>query len=316
MLSRKEKIAIIGAGNVGEAVGYTLMLKKQASDIVFIDLDEKRAEGSALDIAHATTFAGQAEVRRGGYDECADADIIVITAGARRKPGQTRLDLAKTNVSIITGITKSIMEYATNPIIIVVSNPVDLNTYVVQKVSGLPANQVIGTGTTLDTARFRSMIAEQCGVDVNDVMAFILGEHGDSQCAIWSNVTIAGEDIKSFLAANPEIGELDYDEITAKTRDAGAVVIANKGATVFGIAMSTTKIIEAIRGNDKTIMPVSHVIQDEFKGVKDLAISVPCMLDRTGICKVLDYSMNDQELAAFKASADTLRKFVDDTLAQ
>ena len=173
-ITDKSKIVIIGAGNVGEAVCYTLMVRRQASEIVLVDINGDRAEGSALDIVHGTAFFHQVKVRNGGYEDCADAQIIILTAGVARKPGQTRLDLAKTNVSITRDIARRIMQYAVNPILVVVSNPVDVLTYVVQQETGLPANRVIGSGTSLDTARFRQMIGEACGVDVSNVTAYIL----------------------------------------------------------------------------------------------------------------------------------------------
>ena len=166
---QRNRIVVVGSGNVGEAIAYTLMLRRQASEIVLVDLNEARAEGSALDIAHGTAFFRQVKVRKGSYEDCAEAQIIIITAGIARKPGQTRLDLAKTNVSIIKSITKSIMEYAKDPLIIVVSNPADIMTYVIQKESGLPSERVIGSGTGLDTARFRYLISKACKVDVCDV---------------------------------------------------------------------------------------------------------------------------------------------------
>ena len=233
----KSKIVVIGAGNVGEAIGYTLMLRRQASDIVLVDLNEKRAKGSALDIAHGTAFSRQSRIRMGGYEECADAETIIITAGVARKPGQTRLDLAKINVGIIRSITENIMRYADNPLIVVVSNPVDISTYIVQQTSGLPANRVIGTGTSLDTARFRYLLSEACKVDVCDINAYVLGEHGDSQVAIWSSAAVGGEPILDFINRNNIV--LDQDTIAQKAKDSGAKVISLKGATFYGIAMTT-----------------------------------------------------------------------------
>ena len=192
MKAHKDKIVVIGAGNVGEAIAYTLMVRVQANDIVLVDINEDRAKGAALDIAHGTSFFKQVWVRQGGYEECADAQVIIVTAGIARKPGQTRLELAKTNVSIIKGITENIMKYAENPLIIVVSNPADIMTMAVRQVSGLPSERVIGTGTSLDTARFRHNLSEQLQVNVEDVNAYVLGEHGDSQVPIFSSANIGG----------------------------------------------------------------------------------------------------------------------------
>ncbi len=196
-------VVVIGAGNVGETICYTLMLKTQVSEIVLIDLNEDRAKGVALDISHGTAYYSQVKIRKGGYSECADADIIIVTAGVPRKEGQTRLDLAKTNTGVARSIARSIMEYADNPIIIVVSNPVDVNTYLIQKETGLPKGRVIGTGTSLDTARFRYLLSRHCKVDIRDIQGYILGEHGDSQVPVWSTVNIAGEAVEHFLPSNP-----------------------------------------------------------------------------------------------------------------
>lgn len=305
---KRSKMVVIGAGNVGEAIAYTLMLRRQASEIVLVDLNEDRAMGSALDIAHGTAFFRQARIRKGGYEECADAKIIIITAGIARKPGQTRLDLAKTNVSIIKSITRSIMQYAADPMIVVVSNPVDIMTYVVQKESGLPSEQVIGTGTGLDTARLRYLISEKCKVDVCDVNAFVLGEHGDSQVPIWSRATIGGSSVEGFLADKGET--LDTDELAQKARDSGAEVIALKGATFYGIAMTVSRIVEAITENENAVLPVSHVLGDDFEDWKDVAISMPCVLNRHGIAKTIHIPMSIREKEAMDVSTRTLKEFL------
>ena len=304
----KSKIVVIGAGNVGEAIGYTLMLRRQASDIVLVDLNENRAKGSALDIAHGTAFSRQSRIRMGGYEECADAEAIIITAGVARKPGQTRLDLAKTNVGIIRSITENIMRYADNPLIVVVSNPVDISTYIVQQTSGLPANRVIGTGTSLDTARFRYLLSEACKVDVCDINAYILGEHGDSQVAIWSSASVAGEPILDFITRNRIV--LNQETIAQKAKDSGAKVISLKGATFYGIAMCTSRIVEALLTDENSILPVGHVLEPKFGPLADVSISLPCVLNRSGTARVMRIPLNDQEMAALEASAKTLRDFM------
>ena len=308
----KSKIVVIGAGNVGEAIGYTLMLRRQASDIVLVDLNEKRAKGSALDIAHGTAFSRQSRIRMGGYEECADAEAIIITAGVARKPGQTRLDLAKINVGIIRSITENIMRYADNPLIVVVSNPVDISTYIVQQTSGLPANRVIGTGTSLDTARFRYLLSEACKVDVCDINAYVLGEHGDSQVAIWSSAAVGGEPILDFINRNNIV--LDQDTIAQKAKDSGAKVISLKGATFYGIAMTTSRIVEALLTDENSVLPVAHVLDSSFGALADVAVSLPCVLNRTGIARVMSIPMSDQERAAVEASAKTLRDFLNSVL--
>lgn len=301
------KIVVVGAGNVGEAISYTLMVRKQADDIVLVDLNEGRAQGSALDIAHGTAFFHQTKVREGGYEECADAEIIIVSAGIARKPGQTRLELAKTNVSIAKSITREIMKYAKNPIIIVVANPVDILTTAIQKESGLPAERVVGTGTSLDTARFRYLISKKCKVDVCDVNAYILGEHGDSQVAIWSKATIGGEDVKEYMKENNI--QLDMDSLAAEAKDGGAEIISLKGATFYGIAMSTSRVVEAISNNENAVLPVGHVLGEEYGEWAGVAFSLPCVLNRKGIRRVIKLQMTGEEKEAMDKSAQTLKAF-------
>ena len=256
------KIVVVGAGKVGETICYTLMLKTQVSEIVIIDVDEDRAKGAALDISHGTAFYSQVRVRQGGYEECADAKAIIVTAGVPRKPGQTRLDLAKVNTGVAKSIARNIMEYAKNPLIIVVANPVDVNTYLIQKETGLPTGRVIGTGTSLDTARFRYLISERCNVDIRDIQGYILGEHGDAQVPIWSGVNVAGEPVDHFLSQDPETRAKEKEEIAERARSGGADVISLKGATFYGIAMSTLRIVESIIKDQNTVLPVAHVLGD------------------------------------------------------
>lgn len=312
-MTGKNKIVIIGAGNVGEAICYTLMVRRQASEIVLVDINEDRAEGSALDIVHGTAFLHQVRVYKGGYEACADAQIIIVAAGVARKPGQTRLDLAKINVSIARDIARNIMQYAKDPILVVVSNPVDVLTYVMQKETGLPAGHVIGSGTSLDTARFRQMIGEHCGVDVSNVTAFILGEHGDSQVPVWSSATVAGEPLDEFYQAEKG-GSLDHAAIAERTRTAGGTVIKLKGATFYGIAMCTSRIVEAILEDENTVLPVAHVLDGAFGALRDVAISLPCVLNRHGVVRVARPVMNEAETQALIRSAETLRSFMTQAL--
>ena len=304
------KIVVVGAGNVGETICYTLMLKTQVSEIVLIDLNEDRAKGVALDISHGTAYYSQVKIRKGGYSECADADIIIVTAGVPRKEGQTRLDLAKTNTGVARSIARSIMEYAKNPIIIVVSNPVDVNTYLIQKETGLPRGRVIGTGTSLDTARFRYLLARHCKVDIRDIQGYILGEHGDSQVPVWSTVNIAGEAVEHFLPTDEEERENKKTEIATKARTAGADVISLKGATFDGIAMSVLRIVESILKDQNTVLPVSHVLEESFGAMAGSPISLPCVVNSEGISRVLKVTMTQEELDAVEHSAEVLKDFI------
>ena len=216
--THRDKIVVVGAGNVGEAIAYTLMVRVQANDIVLIDVNEDRAKGAAIDIAHGTSFHKQVWVRQGGYEECRDAQIIIITAGIARKPGQTRLELAKTNVSIVKSITENIMKYAENPLILVVSNPADITTMAVLETSGLPANRVIGSGTSLDTARLRYNLSARLHVNVEDIQAYIVGEHGDSQVAVFSSATVGGFPLEEYASQTGVV--LDKEELAEHTKTA------------------------------------------------------------------------------------------------
>ena len=288
------------------------MVRKQANDIVLVDLNEDRAKGAALDIAQGTSFFKQVWVRKGGYEECADAQLIVITAGIARKPGQTRLDLAKTNVSIVRSITRSIMEHAKNPLILVVSNPADVTTAAVTEESGLPAGRVIGSGTSLDTARFRYFISEALKVNIEDVNAYILGEHGDSQVPVWSAANIGGVPIDEYAA---QVGvNLDKAAISKRTKEGGAEVIQMKGATFYGIAMAVSNIVERIMKDESAILPVAHVLGEEFGSWAGVAISMPCIVSWDGVEKTLELPMTEEEKEAMELSVKTLKEFQENVI--
>ncbi len=305
--THRHKIVVVGAGNVGEAIAYTLMARVQANDIVLIDVNADRAKGAAIDIAHGTSFRKQVAVRQGGYEECADAQIIIITAGIARKPGQTRLELAKTNVSIIKSITENIMKYAKNPLILVVSNPADIMTTAVKEFSGLPSNRVIGSGTSLDTARYRYNISTALNVNVEDIAAYIIGEHGDSQVAVWSSAIVGGLPIDDYAE---QVGvTLDKAEIAEHTRNGGAEVIGLKGATFYGVAMAVSTIVESIMKDSSAILPVAHVLEESFDEWAGVAVSLPCRINRDGIERSFQLPMNEEETKAMNHSVELLRGF-------
>ena len=307
--SHKNKIVVVGAGNVGEAIAYTLMVRQQANDIVLVDLNEDRAQGAAWDVAQGTSFYKQVWVRKGGYEECADAELIIITAGIARKPGQTRLELAKTNISIVKSITRSIMEYAKNPLILVVSNPADLTTVAVWEESGLPRKRVIGSGTSLDTARFRYFISQELNVNIEDVHGYILGEHGDSQVPIWSTLTVGGIPVDAY--AEEMNVTLDREAIAKSTREGGAEIIKRKGATFYGVAMAVSTIVEALTTDQNAVLPVAHVLSKRFGDWAGIAFSLPCIVGCEGIEKTLHLPMTDEEIEAMNRSAKILREFHD-----
>lgn len=305
--TQKSKIVVIGAGNVGEAIAYTLMVRAQANEIVLVDVNEERAKGAAIDIAHGTGFHKPVCVRQGGYEECKDAQLIIVTAGIARKPGQTRLELAKINVSIAKSITESIMKYAENPLIVVVSNPADILTTVIQEISGLPADRVIGSGTSLDTARFRHNLSTELGVSVADIQAYITGEHGDSQVPVWSSATVAGLPLEVYTKQEGIV--LDKAEISEHTKTGGAEIIGLKGATFYGVAMAVSTIVEAILKDNHAVLPVAHVLDESFGEWAGVAASLPCRIGSEGIEACYRIPMNEEETKAMDYSVKVLKEF-------
>lgn len=303
----KGKVVVIGAGNVGATVAYTTVLNNVASEVVLIDVNREKAKGEALDMNHGIAYVKQIMIRDGDYSDCKDADVIIITAGLGRKPGQTRLDLARINVSIAKDIAKNIMKYATNPILLVVSNPVDIITYVLTKETGLPPERVIGTGTTLDTSRFKYLISKHCNIDVRNVHASIIGEHGDSEVPVWSRANIAGKPFSDFLDnTSPESAEAERNKIFGETKTAGAEIISLKGSTFYAISMGTVRILSAIIGNEQSVLTVSTVLNGEY-GINDIALSLPCVVNSSGISRKIDIQISEEEETLLLASAEQLK---------
>ena len=301
---QKSKVVVIGSGNVGEAVAYTLMVRMQANDIVLIDINEPRAAAAALDIAHGTGFYRQVWVRTGSYEECKDAQLIIITAGIGRKPGQTRLELGQINVSIARDIARNIMKYNDNPLILVVSNPADVITAAVLEETGLRRGQVIGSGTSLDSARFRYFISEALHVDVEDINGYVLGEHGDSQVPIWSSVTIAGIPLSVY---EEQMGiTLDKEDISLKTKTSGADIIKGKGATFYGVAMAISNITERIMNDQQGVVPVAHLMGSQYGKWANVCFSMPCIIGSDGIEKTMNLPMSDEERAQLDKSVEII----------
>ncbi|PYG89168.1 L-lactate dehydrogenase [Ruminiclostridium sufflavum DSM 19573] len=309
MAGKGFKVAIIGCGFVGASAAFAMSINNLVSEMVLIDVNKEKAYGEALDINHGLSFVGQMNVYSGDYSDCKDCDIIVVTAGANRKPGETRLDLAKKNVSIMKDITANIMKHYNKGVILVVSNPVDILTYMVQKWSGLPANKVIGSGTVLDSSRFRNHIAGILNVDVKNVHGYIIGEHGDSQLPVWSATHIAGTKFDSYISKNNIA--VDKDKIIADVKTAGGVIIKNKGATYYGIALSINRICESLLKNYNTIMPIGTVVNGPY-GISDVALSVPAVVNGNGCEKILEIDLTDAELKALLYSADQVKLVLDE----
>jgi L-lactate dehydrogenase len=308
--SLKGKIVVIGAGNVGSTIAYTIMMNNLVSEIVIIDVNKEKAQGEALDMNHGIAYFKQISIKSGDYSDCEDADVIIITAGIARKPGQTRLELAKINVSIGKDITKNIMAYAKNPIILVISNPVDILTYVIQKESGLPANRVIGSGTTLDTARLRYLLSAHCDIDVRNVHAYIIGEHGDSEVAVWSRANIAGKPFDEFCDDCPkQCKTVNRDQILKDTITSGAEIIRLKGATYYGIGMAATRIVAAIINDEKAVLTVSSVLNGDYN-MNDVALSLPCVVSSEGIERYINIRMSEKEVHDLQQSANKIKEAI------
>ncbi len=312
--SNKSKVVVIGAGKVGSTVAYTIMMNNLTSEIVLVDVDKSRARGEALDISHGIAYFKQLTIREGDYEDCADADVIIISAGIGRQPGQTRIDLARTNVSITRDILSKIMKHASNPLIMLISNPVDVLTYMVQKESGLLATRVIGTGTMLDTGRFRYLLSQHCKVDVRNVHAYIVGEHGDSEVPVWSRASIASKPFDEYCEDCPRrCQKINRQQIFEETRDGGAEIIKAKGATFYGVALAATRLLGAIMGDENSVLTLSTSLSGNY-GISDVAVSLPCVVNRSGIDRYLDIRMTDDELTQLHLSAEKLKGVIKEVL--
>lgn len=316
MLDRAQQItrvAIIGTGRVGSTCAYALQLRGLASEIVLINAHSKRAEGEAMDINHGSLFARPVRVWAGTYSDCQDADIVVLAAGVSQKPGDTRLDLLKRNAAIFQEIVPQIVEYTKDAIFIVVANPVDVLTYAVLKSSGLPPQQVIGSGTILDTARFRFLLGQFYGIEPRSIHAFILGEHGDSQVPAWSLANIAGIRLHEYGRQNGKFLDEDIKKMIAEaTRRAAYEIIHLKGATYYAIATGLVRIIEAIVRDENSVLSVSGLIEG-FPGLdKDVCFSMPSIVNRQGIIQTLKFSLAPNERASLLNSALIIRRAIDE----
>lgn len=306
------KIAIIGCGFVGSASAFALMQSKMFSEIVLIDADKDKAEGEAMDISHGIPFVGNMKIYAGSYDDIVDASIIVITAGAGQKPGETRLDLVHKNVGIFKSIIPEIAKRKCRGILLVVANPVDILTYTALKLSGFEENRVIGSGTVLDTARLKCHLGEHLSVDSQSVHAYIIGEHGDSEIAVWSSANVSGIPLDDFCEMR---GHYNHDKsqenIAEKVKNSAYEIIAKKRATYYGVAMAVKRICEAIIRDEKSILPISSIMHGEF-GIDDVVLSMPSIVGANGIETKVPISLSEDEEINLKKSADTLRSILDD----
>ena len=306
------RVAIIGVGNVGATFAYALLLSGLASEIVLIDVDRKKAEGEAMDLNHAVPFAHPTRIWAGQYDDCSQAALTVIAAGRARISSGSRLDLVQENAEIFRDIVPDVARYNPDGTLLIATNPVDVLTYAAWRLSGLPSKRVIGSGTILDTARFRYLLGQHFQVDPQSVHAHIIGEHGDSEVPVWSLANIAGMSLSSFCDRHSCVfGREDMERIFEQTREAAYQIIQRKGATYYAVAAGLTRIVAAIVRDQKTVLSVSSLIED-FYGISDICLSLPTVVDRTGVARVLRLELSPEEEEALRRSAEVLK----DTAAQ
>jgi len=311
MDSLKPKIAIVGAGKVGSTFAFSLMISGLAREIVLIDKNESLAIGECMDLNHGLSFAHPTKIYPAGFEGCENADIVVITAGANQKPDQTRTDLMQKNAMIFREIIPQIAKYAVNAILLVVTNPVDILTYLTLKLSGFPPGRVIGSGTVLDTARLKYMISDYAKVDSNNIHAYIIGEHGDTELPVWSNATIGGMAVETYCSVYDQLGNAksDLKEIFEKVKNSAYEIIKLKGATNYSIALALVKITRSILRDENSILPVSTLITDYY-GISDVCISIPSIVNINGIEQYVKLDLSEEEQKLFTHSANTLKKFI------
>lgn len=311
MAKTATKVTIVGAGFVGSTIAYTLTSAGIVSEIVLVDVDSARAEGEAMDIEHGSPFFKESLIHAGDYQTAANSDLVIITAGTNQRPGETRMDLITRNAAIVTDIAKQIRKTCPDATLLIISNPVDVMTRIIQEVTGFPANRVIGSGTNLDSARFRYLLSKKFGVDSRNIHGYILGEHGDSEFAAWSNVNIAGMNINEASDVFGGImGDYDYINIANETRNAAYEIINRKRATYYGIAASAARIAEAILRDEKSILPLSVKLDGQY-GLNDVYLSLPTVVGQHGVIRILTPYLSDEEEGKLHNSAKVLKEAYD-----
>lgn len=316
MADLKPKVSIIGCGNVGMRYAYALMLKGGVRQIVLVDLDKKRLEGEVMDLSHGAPYISPVEIIAGDYSDIKNSDLVVITAGKKQKPDQTRLDLVKDNVQLYRKIIPEIVKYASSAILLIVSNPVDILSYAAYKFSSKPKEKVIGSGTVLDTARVRFLLSKHCNVDPRNVHAYILGEHGDSEFPVWSRAMIGGVLFKDYCYICKKSATCQHDKelnkVFTEVKDSAYEIIERKQETSYGIGLALVRITQAIINDENAILPVSSLVED-YLGINDVYLSLPTVINKEGVREVLQIELNPQEKQAFKNSADAVKRVIRET---
>jgi L-lactate dehydrogenase len=303
------KVVIVGAGDVGASFAYALLQSGTAESIVLVDVQHELAEGQALDLAHGLPFVPSTVVRAGSPDDYTDAAVIVITAGAKQKPGESRLNLVRKNAHILEQILDEIISHNTQAVVVVTTNPVDALTYVALKRTGWSGNRILGSGTMLDSARFKHMLSTHCGVDVRNVHAYILGEHGDSEVPAWSMTHLAGMPMDDYCPACHKCGdwERERNRIVNEVRDSAYHIIDAKGSTCYAIGLALVRIVGAILRNENSVLTVSVLLNGEY-GLKDVCLSIPCVVSETGAERIIEGRLTEEEMTALHASASIIRQ--------
>jgi L-lactate dehydrogenase len=306
------KVVVIGAGAVGSTFAYTLMRGGLAGEIVLVDVRRDRAEGEALDMNHGLFFVPPVGIRAGDYDDCRDAAVVVVTAGAKQAPGQSRLELVRENVRIARGILREVAARTRDAVIVMVTNPVDVLTHVASREAGLPAGRILGSGTVLDSARLRFLLSRRFGVDARNVHAYIVGEHGDSEIALWSQAHIGGLMLKAYCTTcGAPLPPIDRDQILREVRESAYHVIESKGATYYAVSLALERILEAILRDENGVLTVSTPMGGLY-GLGDVSLSMPCIVNRNGVREVLRADLDPEEIEGLRRSAAALRRVLDE----
>ncbi|MCZ0754621.1 L-lactate dehydrogenase [Anoxybacillus sp. J5B_2022] len=311
MANGVNRVALIGTGFVGSSYAFAMLNQGVTEELVLIDLNKEKSEGDAMDLNHGLPFApSPTKIWFGDYSDCKDADLVVITAGANQKPGETRLDLVHKNMKIFESIVSQVMASGFDGIFLVATNPVDILTYATWKFSGLPKERVIGSGTILDTARFRYLLGEYFQVDARNVHAYIIGEHGDTELPVWSHADIGGRSVVDLVKERQQYKQEDLEEIFVNVRDAAYHIIERKGATYYGIAMGLVRLTKAILQNENSVLTVSAYLDGEYDQ-HDIYIGVPAIVNRTGIREIIELKLTEEERAKFAHSANVLKQVME-----
>lgn len=310
MKSTSRKVAVVGTGFVGTSIGYSMINQGLINELVLIDVNQKKAEGEALDLLDGMSWAQEnIKVWAGEYSDCKDADIVVITAGVNQKPGQTRLELIDINAGIVRSVVKEVMHSGFDGVLVIASNPVDVLTYIAWQASGLPSSRVVGTGTTLDTTRFRKELAAKLQIDPRSIHGYIIGEHGDSEVAVWSHTTVGGKPLLEFIVKNNRLTVEDLKIISDSVKNTAYEIINRKQATFYGIGLSVARIVKAILNDEQAVLPVSAYLNGEYEE-KNLFTGVPSVVDQNGVREIIELNIDPEERKKFATSCSQLREVI------